>query len=595
MPNVEPLLPEDPSAVGPYRLVGRLGEGGQGVVYLAEAPGGGPVAVKVLQDGLAGDDRFAKEVAAARRVEPFCIAQVLDASLGARPYIVTEYVDGPSLQQAGRHTGGDLQRLAVATATALAAIHAAGIVHRDFKPANVLLGRDGPRVIDFGIARATDSALTVTSSIVGTPAYMAPEQLAGAAVGPAVDVFAWASVIVYAAGGEPPFGQDALPAVISRILNNEPQLGDLPGSLRPIVYACLSKDPARRPTMQDVLLGLLGGQSSGTTGAGAGFPGSAANGPLGPRAGFPGAAAHGPLGAGPGFPGAAAHGPLGPGHGTQPSGPVGPGSPGGHGHGAPGGHGTQPRGPVPVGVGPGTQPGRRAAGHGAQQGQAVGRGRLLIPLLAGGGSVAIMASIATAVTLVFPPGTGTQPPVIAASSRTSVTEADVPTADGTPSKSHRPRPRKTTHKPTPKPSATPTRTPTTRSTPSPERTTPTPTRTTKKPTTTTRANLSILAINVHGAHPTNGCLQPPVNFETQVETDKTPTGEYGTLKYNFAWVIDSKTVMRRGGLIGHGEYTGWEGSLGYMVSAGTHRVTFKLTSPVAKSRSTTFTVCSIED
>jgi serine/threonine protein kinase len=143
MPHVEPLLPEDPGAVGPYRLVGRLGEGGQGVVYLAEAPSGGPVAVKVLLDGLAGDDRFAKEVAAARRVEPFCIAQVLDASLGGRPYIVTEYVDGPSLQQAGRHTGGDLQRLAVATATALAAIHAAGIVHRDFKPANVLLGRDG--------------------------------------------------------------------------------------------------------------------------------------------------------------------------------------------------------------------------------------------------------------------------------------------------------------------------------------------------------------------------------------------------------------------------------------------------------------------
>ncbi|MFG1679998.1 serine/threonine protein kinase [Nonomuraea sp. NPDC049269] len=591
MPNVEPLLPEDPGAVGPYRLVGRLGEGGQGVVYLAEAPGGGPVAVKVLQDGLAGDDRFAKEVAAARRVEPFCIAQVLDASLGARPYIVTEYVDGPSLQQAGRHTGGDLQRLAVATATALAAIHAAGIVHRDFKPANVLLGRDGPRVIDFGIARATDSALTVTSSIVGTPAYMAPEQLAGAAVGPAVDVFAWASVIVYAAGGEPPFGQDALPAVISRILNNEPQLGDLPHGLRPIVYACLSKDPTRRPTMQDVLLGLLGGQPSGTTGTGPGFPAPAA---------------HEPPGTGPGFLGSAAHGPLGPGHGTQPSGPIGPGSPGGHGHGASGGsepgapggsrHGAQPWGPVPVGAGPGTQPGRRAAGHGhgAEQGQAAGRGRVLIPLLAGGGSVAIMASIATAVTLAFPPGTGTQPPAAAPSSSTSVTEADVPTSDGTPSKSHRPRPRKTTHKPTPKPSATPTRTPTTSPTPSPERTTPTPTRTTKKPTTT-RANLSILAITVHGAHPTNGCLMPPVNFETQVETDKTPAGEYGTLKYNFAWVIDSKTVMRRGGLIGHGEYTGWEGSLGYMVSAGTHTVTFKLTSPVAKSRSTSFTVCSIED
>ncbi|MBT2232957.1 serine/threonine-protein kinase [Nonomuraea sp. NEAU-A123] len=559
---MEPLLPEDPGAVGPYRLVGRLGEGGQGVVYLAEAPSGGPVAVKVLQDGLAGDDRFAKEVAAARRVEPFCIAQVLDASLGGRPYIVTEYVDGPSLQQAGRHTGGDLQRLAVATATALAAIHAAGIVHRDFKPANVLLGRDGPRVIDFGIARATDSALTVTSSIVGTPAYMAPEQLAGAAVGPAADVFAWASVIVYAAGGEPPFGQDALPAVISRILNNEPQLGNLPGSLRPIVYACLSKDPTRRPTMQDVLLGLLGGHSSGTTDPG------------------------------PGFPGSGAHGPPSPGHGTQPGGPAGHGSPGGP------GHGTQPRGPVPVGGGQGTQPGRRVAGHGhgVEQRQAAGRGRLLVPLLAGGGSVAIMASIATAVTLTFPPGVGTQPPAAALTSGVSTSEAGVPTADGTLSK--RPRPRKTTRKATPKPSATssatPTVKPTAKPTSSPERTTPTPTRTTKKPAAT-RANLSILAIRAMGAHPTNGCLMPPVNFDTQVETDKTPAGEYGTLKYNFAWVVDSKTVMRRQGLIGHGEYTSWEGSLGYMVSAGTHTVTFKLTSPVVKSRSTSFTVCSIED
>ncbi|MFG1961324.1 serine/threonine protein kinase [Nonomuraea sp. NPDC049028] len=532
----EPLLPEDPGAVGPYRLVGRLGEGGQGVVYLAQAPNGGPVAVKVLLDGLVGDDRFAKEVAAARRVEPFCIAQVLDASLGARPYIVTEYVEGPSLQQAGRHSGGDLQRLAVATATALAAIHAAGIVHRDFKPANVLLGRDGPRVIDFGIARATDSALTVTSGIVGTPAYMAPEQLAGAPAGPAADVFAWGSVIVYAAGGEPPFGQDSLPAVISRILNNEPQLGDLPRSLQAIVYACLSKDPARRPTMQDVLLRLLGGQSSGTPVAGPGFPATGAHGAV------PGA-----------------HGSMGAGHGPQPTGPIGP-------------------------------------GQGMEQGQAAGRGRVLIPLLAGGGSVAIMASIATTVTLAFPPGTGTQPPAAASSPKTGVQ-----TADTTPSKSPRPR-KTTTRKPTRKPSVSPTvkpttkltAEPTTKPTSSPERSTPAPTRTTKKPAVT-KGNLSILAIRAMGAHPTNGCLMPPVNFDTNVETDKTPPGEYDVLKYNFAWLIDGKTVMRRGGLIGHGEYTGWEGSQGYMVKEGTHTVTFKLTSPVVKSRSTTFSVCSIED
>ncbi|MFG1965704.1 protein kinase [Nonomuraea sp. NPDC049028] len=258
MAHVEPLREGDPTAMGPYQLFGRLGAGGQGVVYLGQGPDGRPVAVKVLREGLA-NERFAKEIDAARRVEPFCIAQVLDASLGARPYIVTEYVEGPSLQQAGRHVGADLQRLAVATATALAAIHQAGIVHRDFKPANVLLGQGGPRVIDFGIARSVESGLTATSSIVGTPAYMAPEQLAGEGIGPAVDVFAWASVIVFAATGAPPFGEDSLPAVINRILHNEPQLGDLPQPLRAIVLGCLAKDPARRPAMRDVLLQLLGG------------------------------------------------------------------------------------------------------------------------------------------------------------------------------------------------------------------------------------------------------------------------------------------------------------------------------------------------
>ncbi|MFE3451023.1 protein kinase [Nonomuraea sp. NPDC059194] len=248
-------------SIGPYRVVRQLGEGGQGVVYLATAPDGRPVAVKTLREGFAGDDRFAKEIAAARRVEPFCIAQVLDASLGGRPYIVTEYVEGPSLHQAGRHLGADLQRLAISTATALAAIHRAGVVHRDFKPANVLLGRDGPRVIDFGIARAAGSALTVTSSIVGTPSYMAPEQLAGAEVGPAADVFAWAGVMVFAATGTPPFGRGSLPEVIRRIQYGEPHLSGVPDALRPVVAACLAKDPARRPAMQDVLFQLIGGQA----------------------------------------------------------------------------------------------------------------------------------------------------------------------------------------------------------------------------------------------------------------------------------------------------------------------------------------------
>ncbi|NRQ37800.1 serine/threonine protein kinase, partial [Nonomuraea sp. NN258] len=272
MAHVEPLREDDPAVAGPYQLLGRLGAGGQGTVYLGQAPDGRRVAVKVLRDSAGFDDRLAKEIEAARRVEPFCIAQVLDVSLGRQPYIVTEYVEGPSLQQAGRHTGADLQRLAVATATALAAIHEAGIVHRDFKPANVLLGPGGPRVIDFGIARSADAAATVTSGIVGTPAYMAPEQLAGAPVGPPADVFAWASVMVWAATGEPPFGQDTLPAIINRILNNEPRLGDLREPLRSLVYDCLAKDPRARPGMRDVLLRLLSGRNAFPTAPGAPGP-----------------------------------------------------------------------------------------------------------------------------------------------------------------------------------------------------------------------------------------------------------------------------------------------------------------------------------
>ncbi|MEQ4718573.1 protein kinase [Nonomuraea sp. B19D2] len=256
MPNVEPLREGDPATVGPYRLVGRLGAGGHGVVYLGQARNGTPVAVKVLREGLAGDDRLARDIAAARKVEPFCLAQVLDASTSGRPYIVAEYVDGPSLQQAGRQGGAELQRLAVSTATALDALHQAGVVHGDFKPSNVLLGPEGPQVVDFGIAAALGSGVKATGTFVGTPAYMAPEQLAGKAVGAPADVFAWASVMVFAATGVPPFGDDSLPAVINRILNEEPQLGELRGIVREIMLACLAKDPGARPAMRDVLLRL---------------------------------------------------------------------------------------------------------------------------------------------------------------------------------------------------------------------------------------------------------------------------------------------------------------------------------------------------
>ncbi|HEY0542781.1 MAG TPA: ABC transporter substrate-binding protein [Actinoallomurus sp.] len=266
MPEAAPLRTNDPEQLGSYRLSGRLGEGGQGVVYLGEDPDGGQVAVKLLHAQFSGDAkaraRFASELANAKRVAPFCTAQILDADVeGDTPYLVSELIDGPSLREVvdaqGPRTGGVLHRLAIGTATALAAIHEAGVVHRDLKPTNVLLAADGPRVIDFGIARALDAGGTVTSTTVGTPSYMSPEQINGEVAGPPTDVFAWACMIVYAATGTPPFGQDTIPAVMNRIMHQEPALGMLMGPLRDVVAACLAKDPRHRPTAQQLLLRLL--------------------------------------------------------------------------------------------------------------------------------------------------------------------------------------------------------------------------------------------------------------------------------------------------------------------------------------------------
>ena len=264
MPS-KPLEPGDPARLGRFELLGRLGEGGQGVVYLGRGtnPGEDRVAVKVLRSTVDPNvlERLARELDAIHQVQPFVTAGVIEASAeGDRRYVVSEFIDGPSLQERVDERGplpaGDLQRLAVGTATALTAIHGAGVVHRDFKPANVLLGPDGPRVVDFGIARLTDAA-TITSGLIGTPSYVAPEQLAGRRPTSAVDIFAWALTMIYAATGRLAFGADSVPAVMHRIMYEEPDVSGLPPSLRTVVLECLDKDPDRRPTARDLLLRLV--------------------------------------------------------------------------------------------------------------------------------------------------------------------------------------------------------------------------------------------------------------------------------------------------------------------------------------------------
>ncbi|WP_406312356.1 protein kinase [Streptosporangium sp. NBC_01639] len=243
--------------LGPYRLLRRLGEGGMGVVHLAVDPQGRQVAVKVLRAEVAGDDvarrRLSREVETMRRVRSEHIAEVLDADVtGLRPYIVTRYVPGQPLDELIKQDGpmglSGLLKVAYGVATALAAVHSVGVIHRDLKPGNVLILDGKPVLIDFGIAQAVDATrLTQTGMFIGTPGYLAPEIIEGHEAGPEVDVHAWAGTLIFAATGQPPFGKGTLEMIFYNITAGKADVDAVPPELRPVLRAALQRDPAKRP------------------------------------------------------------------------------------------------------------------------------------------------------------------------------------------------------------------------------------------------------------------------------------------------------------------------------------------------------------
>ncbi|MGA8457466.1 MAG: serine/threonine-protein kinase, partial [Streptosporangiaceae bacterium] len=269
---MQSLQPEDPQQIGRYQLLARLGSGGMGRVYLGRSPGGRLIAIKLIRPELADNAdfrrRFAREVTAAKTVGGMYTATVVDADPeAAAPWLVTAYIDGSSLADVvathGPLPADSVLQLAAALAEGLCAIHAAGLVHRDLKPTNVLLAGDGPRIIDFGISRAMDATgMTMTGLVVGSPGFMSPEQAEGREVGAPSDVFSLGALLAFSATGEGPFGEGSTPALIYRVVHGAPDTSRLPEQVRPLIERCLSKDPQQRPTSEQILDELGGAQPS---------------------------------------------------------------------------------------------------------------------------------------------------------------------------------------------------------------------------------------------------------------------------------------------------------------------------------------------
>lgn len=262
-PQIHPLDPNDPQELGGYQLLGRIGAGGMGVVYLAQTRTGRKLAMKAILKEYVQDPefrtRFRREAAAAMKVRGRHLATLIDADPDAdQPWLAVEYVEGPSLtavvQANGPLAEPDVRRVVAGVAEALRSVHQSGIVHRDLKPSNILLGQEGPFVIDFGIAQASDStSLTRTGLKVGTPSFMAPEQVRGSVSSPAADIWALGAVALYAATGQRAFGEGDTTVVYYRVVHEEPDLSACPDWLLPLVRACLAKDPEARPDLQEVL------------------------------------------------------------------------------------------------------------------------------------------------------------------------------------------------------------------------------------------------------------------------------------------------------------------------------------------------------